>query len=267
MKHCHFAILYNEIEYLKQKVPFLYDNFDQLIFYDLSAFDGLYNYSNDGSHEYLKNYPDPEGKIKLIELRNGLEFVQPLPGPTTIVKLKMATYANRFIRDDMNVFWCTDMDEFFGIELIKEVEEILTLHKEVNTIANDHYLFWNNFDTIMCEDVDEPRYKWKLNRIARHRPGNNYSHCTLQDTYIPEYRAKTPIYHFCNVGKERTFRKLFGYYKGTPHNYKAIWEQYENMELEDGVMYGYPNMHQSIPNMGIMKYPGNLKEELPYFTL
>jgi len=37
----------------------------------------------------------------------------------------MAAYANQFIKDDIEVFWCTDMDEFFNKELIVEVEEIL----------------------------------------------------------------------------------------------------------------------------------------------
>ena len=60
MKHCHFAILYNELPFLKQKLPFLYEHFSQLIFYDLSAFDNKFQFSQDGSHQYIKNYPDPE---------------------------------------------------------------------------------------------------------------------------------------------------------------------------------------------------------------
>lgn len=264
MKHCHFSILYNELPYLKQKVPFLYDNFDQLIFYDLSAFDGKYQFSQDGSHEYLKNYPDPQNKITLIELRNGLEFVQSLGGPTGITKQKMATYANKFINDDMDVFWTTDMDEFFTKDLMIEVEELLNEHPKVNCIENNHFLFWNDFNTIMCESVDKPEYKWGLARIARHKPGRQYSHCDLQTRHAPCFRATTPIYHFCNVGKEKTLNKLYNFYKGTPSNYREIWDKYETLEKEDGVLYGYPNMHQSIPNMGIMNTPFNVRGYLYY---
>jgi len=65
MRHCHFSILFNELPYLKQKLPFLYQFFDQIIFYDLNIV--TKKFSDDGSHEFIKNYPDPENKITLIE--------------------------------------------------------------------------------------------------------------------------------------------------------------------------------------------------------
>ena len=264
MKHCHFSLVYNDLPYLKQKLPFLYDNFDQLIFYDLSAFDGKYQYSQDGSHEFIKEYPDPEGKITLIELRHGLQFVKELNGPTNRTKLKMATYANKFIKDNIDVFWTTDMDEFFNVYLMREVEYILDKYPEVNNIGTDHYLFWNNFDTIMCEGTTKGAYPWKLNRIARHKPGRRYSHCDLQERYPKEYRAGNMIYHFSSVGKEKTLNKLFNFYSGTNEKYKDIWNEFENVEMEHGKLYGYPNAHQSIPNMGFLKYFGHIKQELPY---
>jgi len=134
MKHCHLSIVYNELPFLKQKLPFLYENFDQIIFYDLSAFDGKFQFSTDGGHEYIKNYPDPEKKITLIELRHGIQFVPHIGGYTNHIKLRMCNYANQFIRDDMNVFWNTDSDEFFNKELITEVEEILTNNPKVITV-------------------------------------------------------------------------------------------------------------------------------------
>ena len=34
MKHCHISIISNELPFLKRKLPFLYKNFDQIIFVD-----------------------------------------------------------------------------------------------------------------------------------------------------------------------------------------------------------------------------------------
>ena len=264
MKHCHFSILYNELGFLQQKLPFLYEHFDQIIFYDLSAFDGKYQFSTDGSHEYIKNYPDPENKITLIELRNGIEFVQAQGKPSNITKMRMFPYASGFVNHDMDTFWCTDMDEFFTEALINEVEYIFTKF-DVNSIQNRHYLFWNDPYTITCEHPDKPLYRLGLTRIARHKPGNVYGHCNIGDVYKPCVAASQPIYHFTNVGKEKTFKKLFEYFDGTRKGYKEIWEKYSKLELEPGEFVGYPYMH---PNpdirMGIMKFPGDIEEILDY---
>ena len=55
----------NELVFLKYKLPFMYDNFDQLIFvdYDLTRKCG----STDGSIEFLKSYPDPSNKIYIVD--------------------------------------------------------------------------------------------------------------------------------------------------------------------------------------------------------
>jgi hypothetical protein len=179
----------------------------------------------------------------------------------------MAAYANQFIKDDIEVFWCTDMDEFFNKELIVEVEEILINKPNINCIGTDHYLFWNDFNTILSESLEKYLYHWELSRIARHKKGNKYSHCDLQIRYQPEFRAKNKIYHFSNVGKGKTFNKIFGYYNSTSENYKSIWEKYSNIKLEKNKLYGYPNMHpNSTLKMGIMLYPWDLKEKLNYIN-
>jgi len=267
MKHCHFSILYNELPFLKQKLPFLYKNFDQIIFYDLSAFDGKFQFSTDGGHEYIKNYPDPENKITLIELRHGIQFVQPMGAATNVTKMKMFSYANKFIKDDIDVFWCTDMDEFFNIDLIKEVEEVLTTKPNIRSIDVDHYLFWKNLNIISCESIEKLYYNIGLIRIARHAKGNKYGHCDIGQKYKPSFLTKSKIYHFENVGENRTFAKLFKYYDGTRRNYKETWEQYSNIKLEKNKLYGYPDMHPNADiKVGIMFYPGDLQKELSYFN-
>ena len=48
-------------------MDFLYENFDQLIFFDLCIHCNPMQHSSDGSWEFLQQYPDPEEKITLID--------------------------------------------------------------------------------------------------------------------------------------------------------------------------------------------------------
>lgn len=250
--------------FLKQKLPWIYRHFDQIIFYDLSTFDGLFNFSTDGGHQYIKNFPDPEGKITLIETRHQIQFQYPNGKPTNPIKMRMFPYASGFVKEDIDVFWATDMDEFFTEKLIKEVENIFST-TNANAIRTDHYEFWNDFDTVLVKEDKNPLTEWTLDRIARHKPGNIYGHCNIGDVYRPVYKAMHPIYHFSNVGKEKTFNKIYNWYKGSHQTYMNIWAKYENMELEDGVVYGYPDMHPNPQlDFGIMRYPWDLRAELDY---
>ena len=61
MKHCHLSIMCNELIFLKQKLNFLYENFDQIIFVDYDILNK--QNSTDGSIEYLENFDDPENKL------------------------------------------------------------------------------------------------------------------------------------------------------------------------------------------------------------
>ena len=70
VKHCHFSILYNELPFLKQKLPFLYKHFGQLIFFDLNVGTENPHFSLDGSHEFIRDYPDPDKKITLINKKD-----------------------------------------------------------------------------------------------------------------------------------------------------------------------------------------------------
>lgn len=264
MNHCHFSILYNELPFLKQKVPFLYENFDQLIFYDLNTFNDPYKFSNDGSHEFIKEYPDPENKITLIETKN-LSKVNPL-GKSNIIKRKMFSLGSEYIDPNMNFYWCTDMDEFFNSNLIKEVEEIYNRNPDIQSIEVDHFIFWKDLDILICRDLkklSEPFFS----RIAIHHDGNKYGHCDIKTRYSKSKKAKENIYHFAFVGETRTTDKLFKYYSGTGPLYRSIWESDKRPYLEKGKIYGFPFMHPNPSRKrGITPYPGNIQKELPYIS-
>jgi len=252
MRHCHFMILSNEILFLKQKLPFLYENFDQLIFYDLNIYETPFCFSTDGSHEYIKEFPDPENKITLIE-QTDIAEVATTPGVSNKDKRRMFIYGSRYVKDDIDVFWCTDADEFFNASLIKKVERVFTNSSIVNSITINQYYFWKSPKFIVCFDNNKTR-KGPV-RIARHKKGNIYGHCSLNIQYPPDFEIKDEmLYHFSCIGDNRVKVK-------SPHypfkdGYWDLWDNFDETKVGDEI-YGYPHMHPN-PTIqaGITRYYG-----------
>jgi len=274
MKHCHFTILYNEIDFLRLKMPFLYEHFDQLIFYDLHVFGNERKFSNDGSHEFIKNYPDPDNKIMLIE-ETDLSGVTPL-GAGNEIKCKMFSYGSKFVRDDMDVFWCTDMDEFFKEDLITEVESIFK--RSVNSIGTKFYNFYKTPEFLLTYDKSltiNPSENYSV-RIVRHKPGNKYGHCDIGKNYKPiNLTTKNALYHLSWVGEKRV-REKFSYYKDNPvtgfvsTKYIKEWEEFSEAKFNDlhkKGFYGNPFVGPGrFDRTQVTKCPFDLFEELPYLN-
>jgi hypothetical protein len=247
-------------------MPFLYKNFDQLIFYDLSAFSETPEFSSDGSHEYIQNYPDPEEKITLIEQKD-LSNVVPL-GESNIIKRKMFSLGSTYVKNDIDVFWCTDMDEFFREDLIKAVEGILS--KENVSIQLDHFNFWRTHEYILTQDKN---LLWDfgdlLVRICKHTPGNKYGHCSIGKQYPIHKLENHYLYHFAWIGNDRIKNKFIFYLNNgltgnISENYTKIWEDFSPEKL-DKEIYGYPKMHpNSGLKSGLVKSPVDVFSELPY---
>lgn len=263
MRHCHFSILYNELPFLKQKLPFLYKHFDQIIFYDLNVCTDNPHPSTDGSHEYILNYPDPENKIILIE-KNDLSDVKEYAGAGSIAKQKMFSVGSSYVRSDIDIFWCTDMDEFFHESFIKKVENIFLNNPDTNSVDLRHKVFWKNFSYILADHESDVMTLYS--RVCRHRPGNLYSHCAIQKQFPKTLfleEADEVYYHFGWVGNKRVLNKIKHYTEpptGTPSNKKMydtylenVWNKFNATDenICDGKVFGYPNMH---PNyLGVKK--------------
>jgi len=196
MQHCHFSILYNEIAFLKQKLPFLYQHFDQLIFFDLNITTN--EFSTDGSHEFIKEFPDPEKKITLIEIQD-LSDITEFSGYSFGAKRQMFAVGSEYVMDDIDFFWCTDMDEFFNASLIKAVEENVG---DGYALLVPHIVFWKNEKWIGAKDNNTLiPIPWP--RIAKHVPGHIYGHCNLQEQFNVKTINTEFIYHFAFVGNGR----------------------------------------------------------------
>jgi len=253
MKHCHFMILSNEILFLKQKIPFLYENFDQLIFYDLNIYETPPCFSTDGSHEYIKEFPDPENKITLIE-KTDIAALPIAPGVSNVNKRRMFIHGSTYVKDDIDVFWCTDADEFFNTSLIGKTEGIFKAHADIDSIELNQYYFWKSPKFIACFD-GHPTRKGPI-RITRHRKGNIYGHCSLAFQYPSCFEIEDEmLYHFSCIGDNRMKIKSPQYpFKG---NYWETWDNFDESKVGNG-LYGYPYMHPNPTiHAGIARYDGD----------
>jgi len=259
MKHCHFSIVYNEYPFLVQKLPFLYDNFDQLIFYYLNITTRPYSFSTDGSHEYIKNYKDPDKKIIFIENPDIGNISCSSIGASMVGKRQMFIEGSKYVRDDIDVFWCTDMDEFFERSLIKEVENIFEESSNFQSINYRHFVFWKNENFIFC---DEDKHSCEMSvRICRHSPGNIYGHCTLKSQYFPVYSIDGDrCWHFSYVGKERVKFKMKCHNTGGKKYINEILNNFDESLIGNDIC-NYPNMHPnpSCPR-GVKKYNGKFPD-------
>jgi len=254
-------------------MPFLYEHFDQLIFYDLLVFGNERKFSNDGSHEFIKNYPDPENKITLIE-ETDLSGITPL-GAGNEIKCKMFSYGSKFVRDDMDVFWCTDMDEFFKEELISEVESVFK--RSVNSIGTKFYNFYKTTEFLLTNNKElcvNPTPNSSV-RIIRHQKGNKYGHCDGAKYRPINLTTKNALYHLSWIGEKRV-REKFSYYKDNPVTgfvsvkYIKEWEEFSEAKfnvLNKKGFYGNPFVGPGrFERTQVTRCPFDIFEELPYLN-
>jgi hypothetical protein len=274
MKKCHFSILYNELPFLKQKMKFLYDHFEQLIFYDLNV--GTYepHYSTDGSHEFISEYPDPENKITLIEKKD-LSDVNLYKGDGSIEKRKMFAVGSSYVQDDVDSFWCFDLDEFIEDSLIDRVNQIFQQDSKINSINVDHYLFFYSTEYILA-DTSSDFHKF-YSRIARHQPNTIYGHCTIANDQQPSYSISPEeevCFHLGWLGNSRVLSKIKHYTEpptGMPRNKEMyqlwlarVWNPFpeQKEKIIDNNLYGYPYMH---PNVSLKYGVRKFEKELPNY--
>jgi hypothetical protein len=277
MKHCHFTILCNELPFLKQKMEFLYKNFDQLIFYDLCIACKPMKHSWDGTWEYLRRYPDPEEKITIID-KLDLRDVEGGNGASLVEKQKMFRYGSTLVNDDIDVFWCTDMDEFFNKSLINKVEEILLEDEEVSSIRVNWMNFWREIDIVL----DRPN-GWLANRgrkpltglfcpprIARHKPGNVYPHCRIQELgeVFQMDGSDELLYHFAWIGDSRVKAKRL-HQPIDPEEfdrwYDEVWKGFETSDVAANYSGYIPGLNVVVPNpqtnpLGLRRFSPDIPE-------
>ena len=201
MNHCHISLCCNELPFLKQKLPFLYKYFSQIIIIDYDIKLGIN--STDGSIDYIKNFNDPLNKITLIDNFDPNK-IKKYFGVSMVEKQKMFSCMSSYIKDDIDLVWATDMDEFFDEKLINNVIKLYAEDNDLISIDVPHICFcYNQFN------IFNLGLFYIKPRITRHKKGQIYGHCNF-DTYGKTLKIKTDfLYHFSYVGFKRCQHKLF----------------------------------------------------------
>lgn len=218
MKHCHISILCNELPFLKEKLPFLYKYFDQIIFVDYDIVNKCN--SHDGSIEYIEKFPDKKDKIILIKDFNP-KLIHKYNGVSVIEKRKMFAKASEYVSDDIDIVWATDLDEFFEEELIDEVEKLMNNDINLRSINLPHKIFvYNQYNYYDKDDF------YISARITRHIKNFIYGHCNFQ-TYGKTIKYnKRYLYHYAFIGYNRCYFKLNKIYKNASLNTNKWLEIY-----------------------------------------
>jgi len=232
MKHCHISIICNELPFLKQKLPFLYEHFEQIIFIDYN----IYNKCNstDGTIEYIENFYDPTNKITLIKFtESNLKQINNFNGVSMIEKQKMFALGSKYIKDEINIIWATDMDEFFNNNLIKIVENEFTKDDKLITIDIPEMMFvYNQFNIFKGEEKDNSTYVCPA-RITKHFKNKIYGHCNFSSYGKTIKCNKEYIYHFAWVGVNRVKFKSNIYNKSNNSEKNKINEIFLKIYLDN----------------------------------
>lgn len=117
-------------------------------------------HSIDNTVRIIREFPDPERKIKLIQ-RDGF-----WPEKDDMSNAYMACCTSDYI-------WQVDVDEFYKTEDIEKVRSFLTDHPDVTRIDLQTVNFWKGFKAVMqgasyCFGADQFR------RVFRFRPGYRF---------------------------------------------------------------------------------------------
>jgi ribosomal protein S24E len=223
MKHCHISIFTNELIFLKRKLPFMYKHFDQIILVDYNIL--TKKCSTDGSVKYIESFNDPENKIiyiKDIDMNKIINY----KGASFVEKKKMFAKASEYVKDDIDIVWATDLDEFFDESLIKYVEDMYNKDATLSSINIPHKIFVYNEHNIFNN----------LNfyispRIVRHVPKRLYGHCNFGE-YGKNIDIKDHyLYHFAFVGLKRCEFKI-KIYKNNGIKFIAEYKNALNKKLK-----------------------------------
>ena len=241
-------------------MDFLYENFDQLIFFDLCIHCNPMQHSSDGSWEFLQQYPDPEEKITLIDKLDISDVVAD-NGASLVEKQKMFRVGSGYVDDDIDVFWCTDMDEFFNRSLIDKAETIFSEREDVISIRVNLMTSWREKDIVL----DRPN-GWLAQRgrdiltglqcpprIVRHSPGTVYPHCQIQKLgKVFEIGGNDEmLFHFAWVGDARVLSKRIHQPVSVEEFdrwYDEVWRGFDTSEVRLNYEGYIPGLKLVLPN-------------------
>lgn len=226
MKITYGIIVIDGMPFIKHQLNLIYENAHQIIICEGGddKWNEINNYrrSKDGTIEFIKSYPDPKNKIKLI-IKNWSN------------KNEMCHEYSKQATGD--IIWHIDVDEFVDPASISTIKELLINHSVVSipnlvfwgdtsTITevkngNSWNKYWFNFERIFKRD---PRYY--INHIPDRGYYNPKNGAILQGVMAPQnilFEKNIFTYHFSYVLPENVKMKLKYYNHRTPGCIKTNW--------------------------------------------
>tara|TARA_R100001244_G_scaffold25113_4_gene25598 strand:- start:59711 stop:60547 length:837 start_codon:yes stop_codon:yes gene_type:complete len=173
--------------------------------------------STDGTIDIIKNFPDPDKKIKLIQKnwKNKNEMSH--------------TFSEGMTGD---IIYSVDLDEFMNpTELVAVCKKLMT--QPFTSVTIPHYVFYGDFETLMAMEhsptwVQVPRiFKRQKNSLIHHLP-MAYWNMTTKTPYNPK---KMPhkmvpdvfIYHYSWVYRKSVRDKIAYYAHRIPGCIRKDW--------------------------------------------
>ena len=166
--------------------------------------------SEDNTNEILRNFPDPDGKIKIV---HG-QFSE---------KDEQCNAYMQFLNDDIDYFWQIDSDELWKAEDVKKIIKVLEKEKYTSVDVKS-CSFYGGFDRYIG---GFERQKGNFHRIFKVYPGSRWlthrpptmghlkGKATLPskhldgDTLYNEYGVQ--MYHYSYVFPEQVRNKIYYY--------------------------------------------------------
>lgn len=166
MRITYGIIVMNGMPFIKHQLKLIYDKAFQIIICEGgdNTWNKLHGYrrSNDGTIEFIKKFPDPLHKIRLIQ-------------KDWNNKNEMCHEYSKYAKGD--IIWHVDVDEFVDPDKIPTIVNIFKNHRYCHKAAIPNFVFWGDTKTIVEAHIDG---KWDKNwfayeRIFRKLP-NTYIH-------------------------------------------------------------------------------------------
>jgi hypothetical protein len=230
MKITYGMIVIDGMPFIKHQLKTIYPHAHQIIICEGGDNKwneiNKYRTSKDGTIEFIKNYPDPQNKIKLIQKQWSN-------------KNEMCFEYSKYATGD--IIWHIDIDEFVDPQHIPTIKKLL---EKYSIISIPNLVFWGDTETIIEAKQGNKwnRYWFNFERIFKRHPKYYINHIPDRGYYDPKTKRVLPgiiapqkelfekgiyTYHFSYILPESVKNKLKYYNHRTPGCILNNW--YENI--------------------------------------
>lgn len=216
MKISYVMIVLNGMPFIEFSLRAIYDSAHEIVIVEGAVKDCMFAANSDGSSidgtvEFIKAFPDPENKIKIIQ---GM-------WPE---KREMQNAALKYVSG--NYVWLVDSDEVYHKQDIQKVIQVLKQNDGIMQLNLSYYPFWKGFDYYMfCPEVEWSR---ACGRVFKYTPGATFTqHRPITMQWPKNQHASTPylmpdmhFFHYSYILDSQVKQKIRLYKK---YRWDRVW--------------------------------------------